>query len=228
MGLWNKKPGEGDNTPTPQDELIAKFSSVVAEALKPINEKIEAQATEVKTLTTKWNEIENAGAAEAEEARRRAAAAADSELTPEQKAEKAQQALFAQTVLTNARITEGECVAELKESFPKLIPEFLSMCANTDWKVKALPNYKQQCMNAIDSLIGREFRKAGGRYQPKTEKFVIEDGGSHGAGDENPLAKGDYDWTDERSGRTITGFQQLEKMGLSAKDLAEMQKRGMV
>jgi hypothetical protein len=228
MSIWNREKKEGEGTPTPQDELIAKFSSVVAEALKPINEKIEAQATEVKTLTTKWNEIESAGVAEAEEARRRAAAAADGELTPEQKAEKSQQALFAQTVLTNARITENEVAATLERDFPKLVPEFRQMCANTDWKVKALPNYQQQCMNAIDSLIGREARKGGLRYQKQTEKFVIEDGGSHGAGDENPLAKGDYDWTDERSGRTITGSEQLAKMGLSAKDLAEMQKRGMV
>jgi hypothetical protein len=229
MGLWNKKPGDGDNTPTPQDELIAKFSSVVAEALKPINEKIEAQATEVKTLTTKWNEIENAGAAEAEEARRRAAAAADGELTPEQKAEKSQQALFAQTVLTNARITENEVAATLERDFPKLVPEFRQMCANTDWKVKALSNYQQQCMNAIDSLIGREARKGGLRYQKQTEKFVIEDGGARGSNEDNPLIGGDYDWTaGDGTGKTLTGTEQLAKLGLNAKDFAEMQKLGMV
>jgi hypothetical protein len=227
MGLWNKEKKEGEDK-SPQDELIAKFSSVVAEALKPINEKIEAQATEVKTLTTKWNEIENAGAAEVEEARRRAAAAADAELTPEQKAEKERTGLFAQTVLTNARITENEVAATLERDFPKLVPEFRQMCANTDWKVKALPNYQQQCMNAIDSLIGREARKGGLRYQPKTEKFVIEDAGAHNSGEVDPLVHGDYDWTDDRSGRTLTGLQQLEKMGLNAKDFAEMQKRGMV
>jgi hypothetical protein len=225
--MWNrdkdKKDGEDK---TPQDELIAKFSAVVEAAVKPLNEKIEAQATEVKTLTTKWNEIETAGAAEAEEARRRAAAAADSELTPEQKAEKERQGLFAQTVLTNARITENEVAATLERDFPKLVPEFRQMCANTDWKVKALPNYQQQCMNAIDSLIGREARKNGLRYQKQTEKFVIEDAGARGSGEDNPLASGDYDWLDESTGRTLTATEQLAKLKLTPEDFKRMQKEG--
>lgn len=229
MSIWNreKKPGE-ENNATPQDELIAKFSSVVAEALKPLNEKIEQQATEVKTLTTKWTALESEGTRAAEEEAARRRAAEESELTPEQKSERERQGLFAQTVLTNARITENECAATLERDFPKLVPEFRQMCANTDWKVKALPNYQQQCMNAIDGLIGREARKGGLRYQKQTEKFVIEDGGGRGNGERDPLVGGDYDWVDERSGRTLTGTEQLSKMGLNAKDLAEMQKRGMV
>jgi len=226
MGLF-KKPGE-ETTQQSQDDLIAKFRGIVEEVVAPIKQTVEAQASEVKTLTTKWNEIENAGAAEAEEARRRAAAAADAELTPEEKLEKQNQALFAQTVLTNARITENECAATLERDFPKLVPEFRQMCANTDWKVKALPNYQQQCEAAINGLIGREARKGGLRFQKQTEKFVIEDAGSGGNREDNVLLSGDYDWNDERSGKTLTATQQLAKLGLTGKDFAEMQKRGMV
>lgn len=227
MGLWNKKPGEEGNS-TPQDELIAKFSTVVAEALKPINEKIEQQASEVKTLTTKWNAIEAEGTKAAEEEARRAAAAVESELTPEQKAEKERQQLFAQTVLTNARITENECAQVLERDCPKLVPEFRQMCANTDWRQKALPNYAQQCMNAIDLLIGREARKGGLRYQRNTEKFVIEDAGAHGSGEASPLSTGDLDWIDERSGKMLTATEQLAKLKLTPEDFKNMQKMGLV
>ena len=228
MSIWNREKNNDPPPATEQDKLIEKFSSIVTEALKPIAEKVEAQATEVKSLTTKWNALEAEGTRAAEEEAARQRAAAEAELTPEQKAEKERQGLFAQTVLTNARITENEVAAELEKEFPKLIPEFRQMCANTDWKVKALPNYKQQCLNAIDGLIGREARKNGLRHNPKTEKFVIEDGASRGSGEGDSLLTGDYDWSDERSGKTLTGMQQLAKLGLTAKDFAEMQKRGMV
>jgi len=229
MSIWNreKEPGE-EEVKTPQDELIARFSAALDEKLAPIKQQVEQQATEVKTLTTKWTALESEGTRAAEEEAARRRAVEEGELTPEQKAEKERQGLFAQTVLTNARITENECAASLERDFPKLVPEFRQMCANTDWKVKALSNYQAQCMNAIDGLIGREARKGGLRYQKQTEKFVIEDGGGRGNGERDPLVGGDYDWTDERSGRTLTGTEQLAKMGLNAKDLAEMQKRGMV
>jgi len=63
----------------------------------------------------------------------------------------------------------------------------------------------------FEGLIGREALKSGLRYQPKTEKFVIEDGGGRNNGERDPLVGGDYDWTDERSGRTLTGTEQLPR-----------------
>lgn len=228
MSIWNR---EKNNEPPPaseQDKLLEKFSTLVTEALKPIAEKVEAQATEVKTLTTKFTALESGAEKELQEAEARRRAELEAELTPEQRAEKDRNNLFAQTVLTNARITENECVAALEVACPKLIPEFRQMCANTDWKIKALPNYQQQCMNAIDGLIGREARKNGLRYQKATEKFVIEDGGARGGSEDSVLVGGDYDWTDDRSGKTLTGSEQLAKMHLTPEDFKKMQKMGIV
>lgn len=228
MSIWNREKNNEPPPATEQDKLLEKFSVLVTEALKPIAEKVEAQATEVKTLATKFTALETEAGKEAEAEAERRRLEAEGQLTPEQRADRDKQNLFAQTVLTNARITENECVAEFEKEFPKLVPEFRQMCANTDWKIKALPNYKQQCMSAIDALIGREARKGGLRYQKQTEKFVIEDGGSRNSGEGDALISGDYDWTDDRSGKTLTATQQLAKIGLTPKDFAEMQKMRLV
>jgi len=117
--------------------------------LAPIKQQVEQQGTAITTITTKWTALESEGTRAAEEEAARRRAAEEGELTPEQKAEKERQGLFAQSVLTNARITENECAVTLERDFPKLVPEFRQMCANTNWQTKALPNYQQQCMRAI-------------------------------------------------------------------------------
>lgn len=228
MSIWNR---EKNNEPPPaseQDKLLEKFSTLVTEALKPIAAKVEEQGNEVKTLATKFTALESGAEKELADAEARRRAEEEGALTPEQREANERKALFAMNVATNARITEDRAAAVLEKEFPKLVSEFRQMCANTAIAVKAQANYEQQCMNAIDGLIGREARKGGLRYQKQTEKFVIEDGGSHGGGEGDPLIGGDYDWMDERSGKTLTGMQQLSKIGLGAKEFADMQKRGIV
>jgi hypothetical protein len=225
MSLWNKnkepEKKDGEQTKSEKDELLDAFSAVIDAKIKPLSEGFTGLKTEweaIKAEATKPPEVDPNKNPDG------------TEVSEEQKRDRQNKALFAQNVLTNARITEQNCIDSIKGEWPQLVDEFRRMCANTPWETKAQPNYEAQCMNAIDALVGREARKQGLRYDKNNSKFIIEDGATRGEGDgDNALIGGEYDWQDPRNpGKTLTGLAQLRKLGLNQKDYDEMVKTGQV
>lgn len=222
MGIFTKKdtPENKEQSKAEMDELLNAFSAKIDEKLKPFDEKITGLTKEWADIKAEATKVDPPDPNKDEHG---------NDLSVEDKLKKENQALFAQNVLTNARMTENECIDAIKGEWPQLVAEFREMCGRTPWQTKAQPNYAAQCMNAIDQLVGREARKQGLRYDKNNSKFIIEDGATRTAGEESPLIGGDYDWQDPKNpGKTLTGLQQLRKLGLSQKDFDEMQKNGQV
>lgn len=200
------------------DLLVEKLGPMIEAAVKPIREEF----TNFKQTLLASVEEEDAKAKAA------AAKAAEGELTDDQKRDKREEAIFAQNVLTNARITENEVASSIEREYPHLLKEFRDMCANTDWRTKALPSYPQMCQNAINQMVGRDARKGGLRYDRNSSKFMIEDATAKTGGEDSPLRDESLTWTDPHTGKTLTAGEQLAKLGIDPKKFAENMKNGVV
>jgi hypothetical protein len=223
MALWKKQEEKkaDEQGKSEADLLIEKLGALVDEKIKPLNEGFTA-------LKTDWESIKAEASKEPTPDPNKAADGSD--LTAEQKLQRDQQALFALTVTTNARITEEDCVRSIADKWPQIVTEARSIFSKTDWKRKAATDYPEYCGNVVDMLVGREAKKNGLRFDRTSSKFLIEDGVTHEEGDNNPLLTGDYDWTDPRNpDRHLTAKQQLDKLGINPKEFEEfMKKSGQV
>lgn len=207
-----KKEGEVEKTPeqikAEQDAIVARFSEALDAKLSPVMEK-------VSNMENRWNAIE----AEANKP------PADPNAEPPKPLNDNEQKLFAATVLTNARLTEREVIDELSSDWKDLIPEARKIFADTPVNRKAQPDYAAYCRNVVDMLIGREAKKHGLRSEGG--KFFLEDAGTGGEhGDPVNTELRDYNWQDPVSGKTLTGRQQLEKLGIDPKKFVEANLKG--
>jgi hypothetical protein len=178
MPRWNpftkteEKPP--DQSKSEADELVERFSAVIEEKIKPFSDTVTA-------LKSKWDDIEKEALKGNEPPPRDPAT-----ITDEEKRESRERANFALGVISNARITEMECIQSLQGQWEHLIPEFKRMCAETSVDVKARPDYAKLCQNGVDQLIGRAARQAGVRTDA-SGKFFIEDSASKTGGEDSPL-----------------------------------------
>jgi hypothetical protein len=198
------------------DALIDRIGTSIEERFKP---KFEA----VDTLLTKWNKMEEEATKQVTEETRRTE---EDALTPEQKAANREKALFLMTVQANARITESECIAEVAGRWPQIIPELKDTFAKIDVARKATADYPGQCRNVVNMLVGKEAQKNGVRYDKDNSKFFIEDSAAKTGGADSPFSDPDLTWTDERSGKTLTASQQLEKLRIDPEKFAKFLKQG--
>jgi hypothetical protein len=224
MGLWTKKPaeGQGDQSKSEADALVERLGATLEEKF---GKKFEA----VDTLLSKWNKMEEEANRSLTEEQQRAARENEESLTPEQKLSNENKKLLALQILTNARITESECLDEVKTQWPHLVPRIKEILASIPFDDKAKADYPQRCRNAVKLVVGDEAIKSGLRYNKDNSKFMIEDGVERNEGDDSPLLTGDYDWQDPKNPKhTLTGMQQLQKLGIDPKKFeAFMQKNGV-
>jgi hypothetical protein len=219
MALWKKQEEKksDDQSKSEADVLIEKLGALVDEKIKPLNDGFTA-------LKTDWESIKAEASKEPPADPNRNSDG--TEVTPEQRQANREQALFALTVTTNARITEEDCIRSISDKWPQLVAEARKLFSTTDWQRKAKTDYPEYCENVVDMLVGREAKKGGLRYDRSSSKFLIEDGVTHDTDDSNPLMSGDYDWTDPRNPqRHLTAKQQLDKLGINPKEFDEFLKK---
>lgn len=215
FGKPEEKKDEGQSK-AEADALIERIGTSLEERFKP---KFEA----VDTLLTKWNKMEEEATRTVTEETRRTE---EESLTPEQKAANREKALFLMTVQANARITESECIAEVSGRWPQLIPELKDTFAKIPVERKTAADYPGQCRNVVNLLVGREAQKNGLRYDSNNSKFFLEDASAKTGGSDSPFSDPDLTWTDERTGKTLTASQQLEKLRIDPEKFAKFLKQG--
>ena len=220
MGLWNKKPPEGDGpqSKTEADLLVERLGATIDEKLKPLRD-------EFTTLKTDWDSIKAEATRGADDEAARARKAADDTLTPEEKLANENKRLLMVSLLTNARITESEVVDEVKAQWPGLVPRIKEVLSTVPMDDKVKADYAQRCRNAVKLVIGDEAIKGGLRQNSETKKFFLEDAAANTGGEDSPFNDPDLTWVDERSGKTLTASQQLEKLRIDPKEFAEFVKR---
>jgi hypothetical protein len=219
MALWKKQEEKksDEQGKSEADLLIEKLGALVDEKIKPLNDGFTA-------LKTDWESIKAEASKEPPSDPNKNPDG--TEVTAEQRQANREQALFALTVTTNARITEEECIRSIADRWPQLVSEARETFAKTNWQKKAENGYPQYCKNVIHMLVGREAEKNGLRYDRGSSKFLIEDGVTHDTEDGNPLMSGEYDWTDPRNpSRHLTATQQLNKLGINPKEFDEFLKK---
>jgi hypothetical protein len=220
MGLWNRKAEEKPNdgqSKSEADQLIERLGATIDEKLSPLR-------TQVETITNKWNAMEDEAKRGLNEEANRSRAAAEENLTTEEKLQGENRRLLMATLLTNARITETECVDEVKGAWPQLLPRIREVLGTIPMEDKVKPDYAQRCRNAVKLIVGDEAIKGGLRQDRNTGKFLIEDSASKTSGPESPLNDPELTWTDERSGQTLTAAQQLAKLHIKPEDFEKFMK----
>jgi len=222
MGLWNKKPAEGDGTQTKSeaDLLVEKLGPVIEAVVKPIRDQVE-------TISTKWNAMEEEAKRGLNEEQQRTAREAEGNLTPEEKQALETKKAFVLNVLTNARVTEEDVIREVRDQWPSLVPRFREVINGIPFDEKSKPNYADRCRNAVTLVIGQEARKGGLKQDSNTGKFFLEDAAASTGGDDSPFSDPDLTWIDPRNPdrAPMSASEQLRKLRIDPKQFADWVKQ---
>ena len=197
------------------DEFFAKIGETIDSRLKPISEKVDS-------METRWKTLEKDAA---DEDRRRS----EGELTDEQKLARASVQQTVAIIQTNARNTENQVLADIRERFPEFEARVKEIYAGTPVERKAQPDYEVYCRNVVNMLVGKAALDGGLKYDQGNKKFFLEDAqGRNAEGDTYPFLESDMTWQNPRNGQVLTGRQQLEKLGIKPEEFAKSIKEGIV
>ena len=219
MSMWSKKADQKKDegqAKSEVDTLVERLSGIFDEKIKIVGDKVAA-------LTTDWESIKAEASKETPPDPNRKADG--TELTEAERLDRDNKANFAFSVMTNARITENDCINSVSGQWPNIANEAREVFKNTPWQKKAETSYAQYCQNVVDMLVGREAKKGGLRYSNKESKFFIEDASANTGGNESPYNNPDLTWTDPRNpARTLTASQQLAKLKIDPEEFAKWAK----
>lgn len=197
------------------DAFFAKIGETIDSRLKPISDKVEG-------METRWSKLEQ-DAANEDRTRRESEMSADEK----EKLERAKQA--AAIVLTNARITEGPVLSEVRDKFPEFENCIRDIFAATSLERKAQADYEIYCRNVVAMTVGKAALDGGLKYDQGNKRFFLEDSqGRNQEGDTYPFLESDMSWQNPRNGQVLTGRQQLEKLGIKPEEFAKSVKEGVV
>ena len=231
MGWFDKhKPAAGSDAAKKADEqneaevnaLVEKLGASLEERIaKPLRDDLNALKSEWETIKTEATKpAPAAGPTNADGTPR--------ELSQEEKNALGTKAAFAQSVLTNARLTEREVLDELPADWSHLIPKIRAHFASTSLDRKALPDYADYCRNCADLEIARAARTAGLRFNQESKTFFLEDKSGAGAsGEDNPLNDPSLTWR-KPDGKVVTGLETLAALDIDPAKFAESVKKGVV
>jgi hypothetical protein len=201
------------------ERLSASFSAQLEEKLTPIR-------TEVTGIKTKWENLEKVATAAADDGKN----PDGSELTDDQKRQINERKLLGISIATNARITEMEILGEVSsQGLGEFLPRIREYFQNTTLERKGQADYATYCRNIVDMVLGAAARNGGLRFDGQNKRFFLEDaGGKNNDGQGFEFLAPDMSWTDPKTGKVLTGRQQLEKLGIKPEDFAKSVKDGMI
>lgn len=237
MSFWNKKPPDGETDEQrktreekEQNEFIEKlngsFEAKLDAKLKPITDK-------VTSLDDRWTKLETAaGEGNGGDGGGGGGGGGDEGLSDEEKYRRTndieKRKLLALTIATNARMTEGEVLTEVREKFPEFEAKIKDIYANTSIERKGQADYAAFCRNVMKMVVGEAALAGGLRYDANSKTFFLENASGGGDGETHDFLASDMTWTDPASGKTLTGRDQLAKLGIKPEEFAESVKHGVV
>jgi hypothetical protein len=231
MGWFDKhKPAAGSDAAKNADEqseaqvnaLVEKLGASIEERIaKPLGDRIDKLQSEWETIKAEATKPPAAaGPTNADGTPR--------ELSQEEKNTLGTQAAFAQSVLTNARLTEREVLDGVHASWAHLIPQIRAYFTSTPLDRKAKPDYAEYCQNIVDMVVGKAANAAGLRSSDGGKTFFLEDKSGAGAsGEENILNDPSLTWR-KPDGTVVTGLQTLAALDIDPAKFAESVKKGVV
>lgn len=204
-----------------QTAFFGKIGELVKNEMKPV-------ADTVADLQGKWKKLEESAAADEHDNDNND----DANLTEEEKRRKndeiEKRKILALSIMTNARITENEVLQEVHTKFPEYESKIREYFANTPIERKGQADYAAYCQNIVDMVLGKAARAGGLRYDTSNKRFFLEDA-SGGDGKENyDFLASDVTWQDPRSGKIVTGREQLAKLGITPEEFRKSQEKGIV
>ena len=229
--MWNpfKKDGQPDEEAKKEldafiDRIGTSFEAKLEDKLKPIREEVTA-------VKTKWEALEKAagegggggnGGGEG-------GGGGDQNFTDEQKRELKDRQLLALSIVTNARVTEGEILGEaVGQGLGEFVPKIKEYFQNTPVERKGQADYPTYCRNIVKMVVGTAAIDGGLRFDGQSKKFFLEDASGKGGDNQYDFLAGDLAWTDPRSGKTFSASEQLAKLGIKPEEFAESIKKGAV
>lgn len=234
MSFWNKKAPDGETEEQrkvreekEQNEFIEKLNGSFEAKLKAAVEPISLK---VNSLDERWTKLETAaGEGGGDEG---GGGSGDEGLSDEEKYRRAndieKRKLLALTIATNARMTEGEILTEVREKFPEFETKIKEIYANTAIERKGQADYATYCRNVMKLVVGEAALAGGLRYDTSTKTFFLENSSGGGDGETHDFLANDMTWTDPVSGKKMTAREQLAKLNISPEAFAESVKRGVV
>jgi hypothetical protein len=199
------------------EKIGVSLEAKLEEKLKPVREKVEG-------IEKKWTTLEESAATEEAKGKE----IDETTLTEEQKRQLNERKLLALSIATNARITEGEVLAECNSRFPEFVPKVREYFANTPLERKGAADYATYCRNIVKMVVGDAALAGGLRYDTNSKSFFLEDASASKGTEGMEFLAPDMTWTDPISGKTLTGRQQLAKLGIAPEDFAKSVKEGIV
>jgi hypothetical protein len=233
MGWFDKhKPAASDAGKTADEQSEAQVNALVEKLGASLEERIAKPLREDLTaLKTEWETIKAEATKPPEGKGPTNTDGTPRELSQEEKNTLGTQAAFAQSVLTNARLTEREVLDSLPADFADLIPEIRAYFTDTPLDRKSKSDYAVYCSNCADLVIAKHARKAGLRRNPDNKTFFLEDKSAGGDGHEpGPLSDPSLTWRQETASgtRVWTPEEQLRKLDIDPAKFAESVKKGVV
>lgn len=212
MGWGSKqdevKPPETKVEEKPQlsgEELLAKMGELLAPLQTSIN-ATQSRLTAMEEATKKPPEVRDP----------------TSILDDEQKWKEETLTPFAiAQINTNARITEQEVFAEVREQgWGEFIPEIKKVLGDTPISVKGA-NYESYLRNVVKMVVGEQAMKSG--LKRKGSTFILEDASGSGNSDtSNPTAMADREFLNfevvTSKGKHVKRGEFLERMGIDIHD----------
>jgi hypothetical protein len=224
MSWWNKKAPEGETEEQrkireekEKQELLSDIGLAMEAKMKPLSDR-------VTSMDDRWKKLEEAAYESPQDTDPNASDDDKRKLRDE--AEK--RVLFSQGIANNARWIEQEALDTLGEEYRDLIPKIKERFLATPVERKAQKDYGQYCLNVINLTIGEAARAGGLRYDGASKRFFLEDANAGSSGEQHEFLGADVTWVDPKSGKTLTGRQQLEKLGITPEDFAKSVKAGIV
>lgn len=234
MSFWKTKEVQGETEEQKKareekeaNEFIEKIGVSLDAKLKaavgPLSEKVNA-------WDDRWKKLEEA--ASGDDSGGDGGGVNDDSLTEEQKRERArdlkERKLLALSIATNARITESEILAEVREKFPEFETKIKEIYANTPIERKGMADYAAYCRNVMKMVVGEAALAGGLRYNTEKKEFFLENAAGSGDGETHDFLAQDMAWTDPASGKTLSGREQLAKLGITPEEFAKSVKAGVV
>ncbi len=228
---FNKKTepnaGEGDDKElnTFIEKIGASFQTKLEAAIAPVKAQVDG-------IQKRWDDLEKAAASGGGgEGGGNGGGEGGGELTDEQKRDAKDRAMLAGMIGMNARMTEGEVLGEvIAGGLSEFVPKIKEYFANAPLNVKGGKDYPIYCRNIVKMVVGEAALAGGLKFDGTGKKFFLEDQNGKGGGEEGKFEflANDMTWKDPKSGRVLSGREQLDKLGIKPEEFQASIDKGYV
>ena len=229
MPFWAKKAPEGESDEQRKAREEGEQNAFISSLMTKFEEKIKPLSDKVGEWDNRWKTLEEAAKAGDPNIDGNQD---DPDLSEDDKRkmreETEKRMLFAQGIANNARWVEQEALSTLGDEYRELIPKIKERFLQTPVERKGTQDYPQYCLNVINMCIGEAARAGGLRYDGANKRFFLEDASAGDRGERHDFLDADMTWTDPKSGKVLTGRDQLARLGITPEEFQKSIDKGVV